>query len=1470
MNVLAWRFAPRDTSAPAVLGWIPAQLFVGDSLLRLSSEAPEQPRTPGTPSALKNVAVRYGRPSPKKLPPLTTNTTFSLTTDLAASTVKTFGSFDEIRTSLSADKIDSGQLPSPPETLSMQTWSSLVISLKTGLLDEPVVLIRFTSPGEMSAFYAAYSAACAKARRDSVLAASTFSDSENDHSIDGHGSAPAPPIFTPTKATGRQRPPSQHPPVHARVRSGDTQLHPSTWPPQPSIIAQLRRCRRKPELALRDPQNTWVLLIRAAHGPTQRGVNGGNSGGIGSGPGRPASRSRTDSFAEWPDGGPGDEASVLGSPAREPRRLSVGSAAEAGDEGEGAGGGAALGGRRRKREELSRVLRKHEWLALVPRYLPVLGDRYTASAVFDALTEGSDKLRLPMNKPISDATSGVGAGTNSGGIATALWRARTSSISGASDALGLPHSVSFVSERVLRFEAFERYCGSLARPLVTPPAAWEALREALQLDPREVCVKVEEFVEAEVCVVLALQPQQQPQQGPARVRRSRAPSATGGFNTISFPLPIPEALRRYRELHGPKRDPVDSVDGRAPRSLRQFIRERDTAQEAELRALYYDSDDTIASDDEGASAPGRGASNGRLKAGGRGSKRSSANKRTGVTGSSSTAPVVDDATGIEDHGNDGASSDSENTELAHAPRGDRRGQMSTARGSRGDEGGGGGDDDDDERAELEMEDALHREMEQLYGGMGMGEEGQSEGDEAHDDDGDDDGEGGAGAGGPAGDLAGSAAVARRRASFRRLGALTRFPAAALAFGGLAGPRPSLGGVASWIRTRGTRVLQSVTQAVSGDGGTGSDAGPGAFASVTGKPDLLAPYRGFGVHADVLARLLSSGRASLHLRGTLVLTDRNLYFHAPRGEVLVVPLGSLTGGGRVRLVRTEVTTLGMRLGRDADNGLRLSQCELRRVITDPDAEQGGSEQPCRTPLASLFRITHALTGCSVQLKAPHAPRPPATATSSGPPSVSTADSGVESEVPDSAANSDDDGAPLSGVSAFSLAPASATGPGPLPPPSAGAPTGVLAPRPTLTFSFSQLKDLVLGKRVERAGGGRRRVIFDALGELLASYAIAPEYERLLQEVVAAANAAAAERAGGGPTKAPKAAGGAALEVTASPHLLEAASRHISWDTAARMPLTSAAWKQLLQHRREHVGNFSRRLHQYAALNLVRSRALLKATGSFAPSLHLCSAYMAGTDERAAAAVKGLLLQDDPRAILALLSWASHERDVYRRRFEATSLFDRFRFGAEMAGTLDLVIVPINRARLFVYWVLSWERPLLSGCVLTLTLLCCWHDMLRYAGALWLLGHVAALLVYGALPEQARADIAYALGRDRGVRANNIIERLRNFRLTLGKNQARLHRLNTAAAKLRSLYTWRDPLRTKLFLAALVALAVLVAVVPARVLVASVALFAFTRPLRAPGKGVARLALERFWDGLPTPSVADAVYGVELEDSAVLRG
>jgi hypothetical protein len=98
-------------------------------------------------------------------------------------------------------------------------------------------------------------------------------------------------------------------------------------------------------------------------------------------------------------------------------------------------------------------------------------------------------------------------------------------------------------------------------------------------------------------------------------------------------------------------------------------------------------------------------------------------------------------------------------------------------------------------------------------------------------------------------------------------------------------------------------------------------------------------------------MLAAGRATVRLTGTLVLTDRNVYFQGSRAEVLVIPISTINSS---EFCRTTVKTLGMRLGRTSDNGLHIPSCEVRRVPLDMDADLAGGATVLQVCLMTVSR------------------------------------------------------------------------------------------------------------------------------------------------------------------------------------------------------------------------------------------------------------------------------------------------------------------------------------------------------------------------------------------------------------------------------------------------------------------------------------------------------------------------------------
>jgi len=74
---------------------------------------------------------------------------------------------------------------------------------------------------------------------------------------------------------------------------------------------------------------------------------------------------------------------------------------------------------------------------------------------------------------------------------------------------------------------------------------------------------------------------------------------------------------------------------------------------------------------------------------------------------------------------------------------------------------------------------------------------------------------------------------------------------------------------------------------------------------------------------------------------------------------------------------------------------------------------------------------------------------------------------------------------------------------------------------------------------------------------------------------------------------------------------------------------------------------------------------------------------------------------------------------------------------------------------------------------------------------------------------------------------------------------------------SLFMWRDPVRTRVYVFALLALGVSMCIVPPRLLFTGFSCLMFTRHFRKRG-GVVTMATKRFVEGLPVERVSEAIY------------
>lgn len=415
---------------------------------------------------------------------------------------------------------------------------------------------------------------------------------------------------------------------------------------------------------------------------------------------------------------------------------------------------------------------------------------------------------------------------------------------------------------------------------------------------------------------------------------------------------------------------------------------------------------------------------------------------------------------------------------------------------------------------------------------------------------------------------------------------------------------------------------------------------------------------------------------------------------------------------------------------------------------------------------------------------------------------------------------------------------------------------------------------------------------------------PFLARLAQQNQDRAQLQAAAGIGGAPASGPGA--GAGVGSLATPPSQPSA-------TYLGLGLPMASLRNALQRSKRDRTAFERRLQLFASVNILRSRALLKATGHVPEKLFIASEYVKEADAQlavastaagasvtaastsaaaavaaaaatgtsapshgasaatqaaatdgtshspAVSAVNSLMLRDDPTWLLRLAPVLSHERAVLQRRAAALRAFDRRTFTRELATLLDHVLHPVNAARQLALYLLAWESPLASLCAFGALLLYAASSASAFALPSLLLAHALALIAYGASGPRTRAVVLALCSRPRPRRGRSLLEKLRNFRDTLAANQVRMRSANMLALRLRALYTWRDPARSRTFVALLVFAAVVLVAVPARVLLGAFALLQLTKPLRNPGAGLVTLAFKRFWEGIPVPSpLADPVY------------
>jgi Plant protein of unknown function (DUF639) len=1100
-------------------------------------------------------------------------------------------------------------------------------------------------------------------------------------------------------------------------------------------------------------------------------------------------------------------------------------------------------------EELAAPLRRHHWDALVSRFFTLLSDHYVSGTVFEALADPKEPVRFRTLLPSSSAVATGGAKD----VAVSSQENGLVSASGGSVTTLQAAWVETV-EPVVRFEQFEKYVQSMARPLLSPPSAWEYLREALELDPKEVVVKVEEFIEAVVVMTLDEVTLEKKDDG------NVAQSSTSVWSAGLLPLPVPPDLVELRELvdpvatsavgtgnvkgnkqalvqpqlpHSQEGIPVNAVQepsGRLfgmGRSLRTFAEDHQLSSERAHLASLYDSDATWNSDGE---EDEKDAISVRKKV------------NEGIVSDSATEFFLGDTAGSETVGEKAEKHDlgdiATSTDIIVSATSVE-------------------DDFDDTGA-----------INSLLLGDSMEAVTETSSNIAFED----------------------TTEASFAGTLRQSATSKAKEAAAKVLESPVGAWFKRSAVASGLLSPPAQTSESAQTNVA------------ALKSPSGQhsaPDPLEPFRGFPVHANVLASACRDGRASVKLSGTLVLTNRNIYFYSKRAEAIVVPISSIAQG--VELCKTSVRTLGMQLGREADNGLFLPKCELRRVPFDPEAEAGG--EPAPTPLASLVAIARAFEGQRTDPGRDSGDR-------ISPRASSFEDKDSSSPLPSpgkqpniSVCVLDEDGMEVGGSevliepdrdevdevvsNSFSLDKNTLDGtsldPGSTQPQTnVVGPTSLLMPSFTVTFLFSKMKDLILSRGEERSSGGRRQNMRESIEELLASCRIGAEYNRVLHEFVSMRETEEENAKVSSDTKTKEVAPPLAIPESfyevhkrkISPTLLHLAKVFLLKSSHLKANVwTFKAVREQLMIPKDELFLFESRLTVFSSLNLIRRRALLKATKKVASKMSICVRFLTGADEKNKKIIQDLMLYDDPTWLFHVSKWISHEKEVKRKRFEAISIFDSKRLKKELDTLLLLLIRPLTLFRNACIYILEWETPLLTFFTYAYLLFIAYYNWFQYFLPVFLFSIMSVLLLYGASSKYAQETVQswFQKVKDKNSsRANSILQRLRNFRDTLGTNQRRMHKVNEYLRKFVALVQWRDPVRSKIFLVLLLILTILTAAIEIRILITIFVLFQLTKPIRVenwrPGassgssqqRGFWTRIRYRFWDGIPTPSMSDLVY------------
>lgn len=666
----------------------------------------------------------------------------------------------------------------------------------------------------------------------------------------------------------------------------------------------------------------------------------------------------------------------------------------------------------------------------------------------------------------------------------------------------------------------------------------------------------------------------------------------------------------------------------------------------------------------------------------------------------------------------------------------------------------------------------------------------------------------------------------------------------------------------------------------------------------------------------IANFDSKGYDSVRISGTMYITDQNLFLLPNKQEALVFPLRSVTN-----VDYCKIETNGMR--GDDDCGLHLRSCEVRRLGLSASEErtqvQGFLSAASKVACSSIGSLTPSQRKQWLQQVIKFICK------------FSKMQEEVFKEIFDHAANvvghnrvhrtpiskrkyltRGHDGQIQVCKKTFKEALPSVT-------PIFGAILSCINSScsgtifPSATLIFSHMKDTLLTRGEERAGG-RRRVVAEILNEMLSAFKIRHHHPILCSSNTAREGARAiVDRRIGRPR----------LSSVAGENLLK-------------------RWKASLERDIEEDNMFERRLNIWAAMNVLRTRALLKATGRCVTSLLQCTEYYSyyqqllknqlreghstesyvrlpsgGTvsvnplkalqywvfglssdgstgeftkirgaevsretdkddmkdqyrnvmeskrDDLWKSALNNspaliqFLCEQEPKWLIRTVTYVCHADDLEYRRKNAFLSFSLQNLRRQLVQFSQHYIRSVNVALEVRDYILSWTNPLLTLSLFILLLLLPWYDLMPYSVPISIFAIAGILLFTGSVLDSGFDPFLQFMETEESKRYG-MVERVERVRQYTTKFITYLYDANEFMEKMKALVTWKDPPSTRVFVVALILVGLVCTVVPSRYLFTGVVLQQFTKTFRNESEGLARLAWKRLYRKLPVPSESSGVY------------